>query len=98
MINVSLIPAQTICTQYNIELAFVDELHQVGLIELQMEEERTFLPASQLAVLEQILRLHNELHLNLEGVDVVLNMLAKEKQLRHEITTLQNRLRRYENI
>jgi len=33
----------------------------------------------------------------LEGIDVVFNLLEKEKQLRDELTALKNRIRLYEN-
>mgnify|MGYP000430098390 CR=1 FL=1 len=45
----------------------------------------------------KIIRLHNELNVNLEGIDVVFNLLEKEKQLRDELTALKNRIRLYEN-
>jgi len=42
------------------------------------------------------LRLHNELNVNLEGIDVVLNLLKKKRVLRDEVNALKNRLRLYE--
>ncbi len=93
-----LIPAQIICSNLNIELSFIDELHTMGLIQVEIIENNPFIHHNQLNELEKIIRLHNELNVNLEGIDIVFNLLQKEAELRKEINALKNRLRLYENI
>ncbi len=44
-----------------------------------------------------MIRLHHELNVNIEGIDVVFNLLEKEKELREELIALKNRLKLYEN-
>ncbi|AUC85050.1 MerR family transcriptional regulator [Polaribacter sp. ALD11] len=97
MIQKYLIPTQTICTHYNIEISFVDTLNQMGLIQIEIIEQEQFIHQEQIGNLEKIIRLYNELHVNLEGIDVVLNLLNKEKELKNEVISLKNRLRLYEN-
>ncbi len=97
MIQGHLISTQTICTHYNIEISFVDALNKMGLIHIQVIEETQFIHEEDMGNLEKIIRLHNELNVNLEGIDVVLNLLEKEMRLRNELTALKNRLRLYEN-
>lgn len=92
-----LIPTETLCLHYNIEISFVDTLNQMGLIHIEIIEQRKFIHQDQICDLERIIRLHHELNVNLEGIDVVFNLLEKEKALRNEITALQNRLKLYEN-
>ncbi|TXD48774.1 chaperone modulator CbpM [Polaribacter sp. IC073] len=92
-----LIAAQTLCTHYNIEISFVATLNQMGLIQIEIIEQEQFINQEQIGNLEKIIRLYNELHVNLEGIDVVLNLLNKEKELKNEVTSLKNRLRLYEN-
>lgn len=92
-----LIPTDTLCSHYNIEITFVDTLHQMGLIQIEVVEQKHFIHHDQISVLEKIIRLHQELHLNLEGIDVVFNLLEKEKELRNELIVLKNRLRLYED-
>ena len=92
-----LISTLTLCSQYNIEISFVDTLHKMGLIEIQIVEQQQFIHQDQISDLERIIRLHNELNVNLEGIDVVFNLLEKERDLRNELNTLKNRLRLYEN-
>lgn len=98
MIEHYLIPTQTICTQYDIEISFVDALDKMGLIQIKIVERNQYIHQDQIGELEKIIRLHNDLKVNLEGIDVVLNLLEKEKVLRNELNTLKNRLRLYENI
>jgi chaperone modulatory protein CbpM len=91
------IPLATLCTHYHIEMAFFDSLNEVGLIEIESIEESHYIHAERISEVERIIRLRNDLHLNLEGIDVVLNLLQKMDQLQHELTSAQNRLRLYEN-
>jgi hypothetical protein len=92
-----LIPTQTLCMHYNIEVSFVDTLNKMGLIQIEIIEETPFIHKDQISDLEKILRLHNELNVNLEGIDIVFNLLEKERQLQNEVNALKNRLKLYEN-
>lgn len=92
----NLISKQTLCTHYEIEVSFVDALDRIGLIKIEVIEQNQFIHHDQIRDLERIIRLHNELNLNLEGIDVVFNLLEKQKELRHELIVLKNRLRIYE--
>ena len=92
-----LISTQTLCYNYNIEISFVTALNRMGLIQIEIIEEKQFIHQDQISDLEKIIRLHNELNLNLEGIDVVFNLLEKERALQDELNALKNRLRLYEN-
>jgi hypothetical protein len=92
-----LIPTQTICSHYNIEISFVDALNRMGLIQIEIIEQSQFIHQDQISDLEKIIRLHEDLHVNLEGIDVVFNLLEKEQELKNELNSLKNRLRLYEN-
>ncbi len=91
------ISTRTICLHYEIEITFVNELKHYGLIQIEEQDNEAFIHQDQIADLEKILRLHNDLKVNLEGIDVVLNLLKKEEALQQELFALRNRLRLYEN-
>ena len=93
-----LIPTQTLCLHYNIEISFLDALSKIGLIQVVVIEQKQFIYEEKISDLEKIIRLYNELNLNLEGIDVVFNLLDKERKLQNELIALKNRLRLYENI
>lgn len=91
-----LIAITTLCSYYKIELPFIDALHQTGLIEIEVIEQNQFLHQDQIGDLEKMIRLHHELKVNIEGIDIVFNLLEKEKRLREELNALRNKLRLYE--
>lgn len=93
----NLIAITTICSTYEIEYSFIDALHKTGLIQIVIIEQDHFIHLDQIGDLEKMIRLHHELNVNIEGIDVVFNLLEKEKELREELIALKNRLRLYEN-
>lgn len=90
-----LIPARELCVYHRVELSFIRSLGEYGLIEIIQEEEEEFVPETQLPELEKFFRLHYELDINLEGIDAIAHLLQKVNGMQEEITSLQNRLRRY---
>ena len=46
--------------------------------------------------MEKIIRLHYDLEINMEGIEVIKNMLDKMEALQDEVRKLQNRLNIYE--
>ncbi len=97
MIKKHLISTQTLCTQYNIEISFVDALNKMGLIQIEIIEQNQFIHQDQIGGLEKIIRLYKDLNVNLEGIDLVFNLLEQEKELRDELNALKNRLKLYED-
>lgn len=91
-----LVAITTLCSHYEIEVSFIDALHHTGLIEVEVIEEESYLHQDQLTDLEKMIRLHHELNLNIEGIDVVFNLLEKERKLREEVAMLRKRLNIYE--
>ncbi len=93
----NLIAITTLCSYYEIEFSFIDALHKTGLIQIVIIEQEQFIHQDQIRDLEKMIRLHHDLNVNIEGIDVVFNLLEKEKELREELIALKNRLRLYEN-
>ncbi len=87
-----LIPTQTLCSHYNIEISFVDALGRMGLIEIEIIEEDQYIHQDQIGELEKIIRLYNELNLNLEGIDAITHLLNKMNDMNDENITLRNNL------
>ncbi len=91
-----LIRVDTFCEWHNVEYSFIHLLHEYGLIEITTKEDTDFIPESGLKQAEKLIRLHNDLQINLEGVEVVAYLLEQLQQQQTEINLLQNRLRFYE--
>jgi hypothetical protein len=66
------------------------------LIETVVHNDNKYLDKNQLFYVEKVIRLHNDLNINKEGIEIILDLLEKEKQLLLEIKYLKNRLGLYE--
>ncbi len=92
-----LIPLAQLSTHYEVETSFLVDLHEYGFIVIETVEEAPFLHPDQLMVLEKAIRLHHDLHLNLEGIDVALQLLRRIEVLQAELSVARSRLRYYED-
>ncbi len=92
----NLIPVQEFCMHHNIEVSFIHSLEEYGLVETTLVENDIFVNGFQLQSLEKIFRLHYDLDINLEGIDVIKNLLEQVENMQQEIIQLKNKLRFYE--
>jgi hypothetical protein len=93
----NLILLKTVSSNYQVELSFITHLHDLGLIEIEIMEQSPYIHENQMHNLERMIRMHHELEVNPEGIDVVFNLLQKIEHLQKELMATQNRLRLYEN-
>ncbi len=91
------IPVIQLCSHYKVELSFFKELNEVGLIDIITIEQASCLHLDKINDVEKMIRIHHELNVNIEGIDVVFNLLQKVGSLQSELNAMQNRLRLYEN-
>lgn len=93
-----LIPIQLVCKHYKISIDFINTLQELQLIKLTANEGACFIHKKQLNKIEKISRLHYDLDINFEGIDAIYHLLERVKTMKIEITTLNNRLRLYEDF
>lgn len=93
----TLIPVLQFCSYHHIETSFISSLDEYGLIEIITIEEDQYIDPEEVRRLEKMVRLHYELDINLEGIDVVVNLLKKVEDMQKELTRLKNRLASYED-
>lgn len=92
-----MILASEFCIHHNIEISLIYSLHESGLVEIAEIEEQTFVPASQLIHLEKLVRLHNEMGINLEGVEAISYLLQRINDMQQHIQLLKNKLKLHED-
>jgi hypothetical protein len=97
MSTAELIPATDFCISHNIDITFIQSLQEYGLIEVTTIEQARFVHTEQLPQLEQFIRLHYELDINLEGIDAISNLLQRIEQMQKEIRSLKNKLSSFES-
>lgn len=91
-----LIPIDELCTHYKIEISFFTNLNEFGLISLRSVEKSLFIHQDQINEVEKMIRMHQELNINFEGIDAVCNLLERINDLQLELTDIKNRLKLYE--
>jgi chaperone modulatory protein CbpM len=60
-------------------------------------KEDLFIDSEQLLQIEKFIRMHNELDINLEGIETITHLLKRLKMLQDENISLRNRLSLYES-
>lgn len=91
--NTELIIIKEYCTQNQIEPDFIIRLENEGLIEISNIDEEQYIHISQLKLLDQYTRWYYDLSINIEGIDVIQNLLNKIDDMQKEIFHLRERLR-----
>jgi hypothetical protein len=90
------IPVDIFCRQHGIELTVINSLQAFGLIEIFRVNEIEYVEHNHLAEAEKVVRLYSELNINPEGIDAIVNLLQRIKELQTEMQYLKNRLNLYE--
>lgn len=90
-----LISAQEFCTHHHVEMNFIYSLREYGLVDVINNEGSDYLSTDQLNELEKIVRLHYDLNINMEGVDVILHLLKQLETSQQEMNELRNQLKFY---
>ena len=95
MANKKMIAVKEFCSHHNISVAFIQELHRNEMIELEMVKRTGFIAEKNLHTVEKAVRLHNDLHINIEGIQTILHLLSSLEKKEAELITLRNQLAFY---
>ena len=80
------------CSSHQIEVSFIQSLEEHGLVQTVIIDQSLCINSDELPKLERIVRLHQELNINPEGIDVIDHLLKRIQVMQHEISDLRNRL------
>ena len=83
----------SLASQYEVAITFFESLGDLGLIEVITIDETYYVHHDNIFKVEKIIRIHKDLEVNLEGIDVVLNLLDRIETLQQELTAATNSLR-----
>lgn len=84
------------CRIYKVEPEFLYELEENGLVEFGTEKSIKYVLEETFTDLERFRVWHYELNVNIEGIDVIKNLLEKQAHLKSEVSELKRRLGFYE--
>jgi len=91
-----LISIHKICESYQVPESFFEELQAFDLLPVYTETQEPMIEENELPKIEKIMRLHFDLNINMEGIDVIINLLNQIEALHEEIDYLKQRLHLYE--
>ncbi|MEO6851468.1 MAG: chaperone modulator CbpM [Mucilaginibacter sp.] len=96
MTATGLIAANDFCTYHQVEYNFISLLSEAGLVEITVVNDTHFIPETELQKLERMIRLHNELEINVAGIEAITYLLQRIEAIQEEMRNAKNRLRLYE--
>lgn len=85
------------CIHHNIEISLIHRLVDFEILSLEKTEDREMIQISELPILEKMVRLHQELEINPEGLQAIHHLLEQVSNLQEEIKILRRKLHRLEN-
>jgi len=92
MRNDNLVLIAQFCLHHDVEPSFMLSLHEFGLLHIIEINEEHYLNFDELNKVEKIIRLHSELGINFEGIDVIDTLLQQIETLQKELAVAKNRL------
>lgn len=93
-----LILVSELCQHYEMEISFFEQVEEYGLVHVERISDEKYIHRKYLNKMEKILRLHRELEVNLEGIDVIFNLMRRIQVLEKELKEKQTQLGLFENL
>ncbi len=90
------ITVKQFCINYNIPLSFINSLSNYELINLIEIENSKHLQLEDINRVEKMIRLHFDLNVNFEGLDIINHLTSQISSLQEELIELQNKIDFYE--
>jgi chaperone modulatory protein CbpM len=96
MENVHYITVQEFCGYHHIEYIFVNSLSEAGLVQITTINQTHMIPESEMPRLERLIRLHQELDINVAGLEAIGHLLERVQAMQEDTRRLRSRLSLYE--
>jgi hypothetical protein len=96
METTNLILLEQFCSNCDVEFSFINSLHDYGIIEILILEDKKYISNEHLKNIERAIRFHYELNINIEGIDVISNLLKQIDDLQQELIVAKNKLKLYD--
>ena len=81
-----------------IEPSFIVLLRNEGLIDITIIEGKQYIHESQLSDIEKFANMYYELSINVEGIDVIHNLLKKMNSMEHELYELRKLMHYHKSL
>ena len=88
----NLVLIEQFCSNCEVEFSFINSLNEYGLIEIIVLDDKKYISNEQLKELERAIHFHYELNINIEGIEVIYNLLKQMNDLQRELNIAKNKL------
>ncbi len=88
----NLVLIEHFCSNCDVEFSFINSLNDYGLIEIIVLDDKKYISNEQLKDLERAIHFHYELNINIEGIEVIYNLLKQINDLQQELNISKNKL------
>jgi hypothetical protein len=88
----NLVSLHQFCEFHEIENTLVLALNEHDLIEIFILDGESYIHTDSIHLLEKIIRLHHDLSINFEGIDVIVQLIDKINSLQEELMEMKKRL------
>ncbi len=92
----NLILIEHFCLYNQVDISFIYGLNNIGLIEFIEMDNNKYLKNEQLKNLEKMIEFHYLLNINIEGIEVIANLLNQINTLQQELARANNKLSLFE--
>jgi hypothetical protein len=76
---------------YRLDEEFINALREFQLLNFCTVNDEECIPSEELRTLERVIRLHYDLQINMEGIDVIKRLLDRISEMDREIRVLKGR-------
>ncbi len=95
MEKINIISAENFCARYDVPVSFIEAISDFDFIDTVFENEHLHIRNDQINLIEKLMRFHFDLNVNMEGIDVIMNLLEKINSMESEIRDLKKQLNIY---
>jgi chaperone modulatory protein CbpM len=88
----NLIAANDVCIYHHVEYTFINLLEKAGLVKLEVVDKTAYVPESELLRLEKMIRMYNDLEINIAGIEAIIHLLERVERMQEEMRVLRNRV------
>ena len=92
METTNLILIEKYWSSLEVEFSFINSLNEYGLVDIIVLEDKKYISNEQLKDVERAIHFHHELNINMEGIDVIYNLLKQIDHLQEELRITKNKL------
>lgn len=89
------ISIKTCTVSYQIEPDFLHSLNDLGLIQIEQQANEDVIEDDQLGLLEKFIRLHYDMHVNMEGLEAIHELLTQINDYEYKVQKLKAELSIY---